>query len=442
MNLLRLSVLLLFLLPAGLCAQPAPKKVVPPEGTQAFSNLILHQLGLKPIKTLEELADKKPEETLIIVFGDTTVLDDIKKTVGSLEKFQGAILIASDRNDGDRLRGLNLHITGVVVTQDDLGYKGLRDCPMVLPPLNKKPHVVLQGVRQGLATNRPSVVQHLDSDFELLARYSIGCRLDGLPLPGAFLVGRERALVMGGHSVFMNMLLAQSDNDNFLFAQNCVRWLSGGKRKYALFVEEGRIVDKFDVGLTVMPQVPFPPTQVLNRLLRGLEDESFFNRLVGGLRGDRILRVLLIIVTLLLLLYGCKRLLGSRHRIEAAVPLLTPLPSPVPAVELTLPVQRQQALLKGGDFREPARELARFFFEELAQMPAHFHAGRDNLPRFSAGGGWMERRWLPKQIPYLWQLAYGEPARVSLRRFRRLPAILDRLTLAVRSGRLRFDFGI
>src|SRR5262249_30016394 len=204
-----------------------------------------------------------------------------------------------------------------------------------------------------IATNKPSYVQYRFSEFKLLAGFPEGCWSDrklNLEEVG-FLVGRDGALVMAGHSVFMNMLLGQPDNDNFTLARNCIRWLAEspqGKRKYALFVEEDRIVSQFDVGLTVPLPIRIPPTMVLNRVLRGLEDESFFNRLVDRfLHRDQILRTLLLLATLVLLVYGCKRLVGARHRIESAVPLLTPLPRPVPAVELTLPAKRQQALLHG-----------------------------------------------------------------------------------------------
>jgi hypothetical protein len=386
---------------------------------------------------------RDPQETLLIIFGDTSILDDIRKHAGSLEKFRrrgGSILIASDRDDRGRLQELGLRITGGVVTQDlEQAYKGIPECPRITRPLVDF-HSIFQGVTQGLATNRPSdVFQYRNSGFKLLASYSNGRRLDGnFGEDLAFLVGRDQVLVMASHTVFWNVLLAQPDNDNFVFAKNCVRWLAEsnqGKRKYALFVEDGRIVTQFDVGLTVSA-LPFPTTQVLNRLLRGLEDENIFNRLLDRIPRERILRTLLILATLVLLLYGCKSILWARHRIETAVPLLTPLPSPFPTVQLTLPASRQQALLKTGNFFEPARDLARFFFEDLAQLP---HGQPGNAPSFSVPGGWLERRRLNKQVHHLWQLAHGDPRRISKRQFRRLPAILDRLTLAVRTGRLKFE---
>jgi len=434
----RTFVLCSLLVPSTAWAQDSKKRIVSPEGTQAFRN-ILHQFDLQPIKTLEELAGKKPQETVLIVFGDTAILDDIRKQIGSLETFRkegGAVLIASDRDDHGRLKEWNLRITGGVVTEDkSKAYKGIEDCPRAV---GSQPNAdaVFQGISQGLATNKPSVVRFGQSDFNLLAHFPTSSKLDGVRFlwPGPFLVGKDRALVMGGHSVFMNVLLAQSDNSNLVFAQNCVRWLKDGKRQYALFVEDGRIADEFDVGLTVLPPMRMPPTQVLNRLLRGLEDENIFNRLLDRIPRDRFVRVVLLLVTLLLLIYGSKRLLGARHRIEAAVPLLTPLPSPVPAVEMSLAAQRQQALLRGGNLQEPARDLARFFFAELA--PVH-HPGGD-APAYSASGNWLERRWLARHIPHLWQLAYGDPGRISRRQFARLPAILDRLTQIFRAGRLHW----
>ncbi len=436
-----LPVLCCFLLPASVRSQPNKKMVVPLEGSQAFCN-ILHGFALKPIKSLEELAEKKPAETLLIVFGDTRILDDLRKHIGSLEKFRskgGAVLIASDRDDQGRLLEWRLRISGEVVSEKiGSGYKLIPLCPMIQPEFARD-HALFQGVTQGLATNKPSFIKYANSQFNRLAGFSEGCwsdRKTNLDEVG-FLLSRERALVMAGHTVFWNVLIPQPDNDNYIFAQNCVRWLSQGKKKYALFVEDGRIVSQFDVGLTV--PIPFP-TQAVNRLLRGLENENFFNRLLNRFFSrDQILRTILILVTLVLLLYGCKRLVTARHRIETAVPLLTPLPSPVAPAALTLSASRRQAILQGGDFREPARELSRFFFEELAQMPPLPHPFRGIAPpRFEVQGGWLQRRWLTKQVHDLWQLAHGDPARISKRQFNRLPAVLDRLTLAVRTGRLRF----
>jgi len=444
-----LLVLLFLVLSPTARSQEAEKKVVPLEGTQAFLQLILHQeFALTPLKSLQKLAEKKPEETMIIVFGDTAILDDVRKALGSLENFRrngGAVLIASDRNDRGRLEEWGLAISGEeVIEKITSAYKGIPSCPMILPP--KRTHAVFQGLRKGVATNKPSFVLYEESPFQLVAGFSPHCLVldKAFDLQKAgFLVARDGVLVMAGHSVFMNMLLGQLDNDNFKFARNCVSWLAEspqGKRKYALFVEDGRIASQFDVGLTVSLPMRFPPTMVLNRVLRGLEDESFFNRLVDRfLRGDQILRTVLLLGTMVLLVYGCKRLVGARHRIETAVPLLTPLPSPFPATELTLPAKRQQALLQGGNLWEPARELARFFFEELAQLPPLPHGSRGNSPPpLALSGGWLQRRWLNKQIHYLWQLAYGDHGWISKRRFRRLPAILDHLAMAVRSGRLRF----
>ena len=114
-----LPVLCCFLLPASVRSQPNKKMVVPLEGSQAFCN-ILHGFALKPIKSLEELAEKKPAETLLIVFGDTRILDDLRKHIGSLEKFRskgGAVLIASDRDDQGRLLEWRLRISGEVVSE-------------------------------------------------------------------------------------------------------------------------------------------------------------------------------------------------------------------------------------------------------------------------------------------------------------------------------------
>src|SRR5205085_11426993 len=37
---------------------------------------------------------------------------------------------------------------------------------------------------------------------------------------------RERVILIPGHGMFMNGLMVQTDNDNWEFSQNCIRWLN------------------------------------------------------------------------------------------------------------------------------------------------------------------------------------------------------------------------
>jgi len=52
------------------------------------------------------------------------------------------------------------------------------------------------------------------------------------------------------HSVFINAMLVQNDNQNAVFAYGCVDWLTeNGKRKHVLFINEGHLQSRFDTPL-------------------------------------------------------------------------------------------------------------------------------------------------------------------------------------------------
>src|SRR5262249_22227280 len=84
--------------------------------------------------------------------------------------------------------------------------------------------------------------------------------------------GGGRILVLADHSVFINsMLLPQRyPNDNLSFAFNCLDWLMLGpgdeKRKYVMFMEDGRIWQNDDYNL--MLQTLPTNTQELLEMLR------------------------------------------------------------------------------------------------------------------------------------------------------------------------------
>jgi hypothetical protein len=435
--------------PSPKSKQPAGKKFVPFRGSHAFRR-ILHSFELEPVAALADLVQLPPAETLIVVFGDNAVLQEIGERTGGLDRFKnagGAILIASDRDDQGRLRDWNLRITGQRVTEDfTSAYKHIVNCPMIEPPINQG-NPLFKDVSRGIATNSPSLIhspaglfEPLQSDLQLLAGFSKDCTIAKVFHVGgaAYIVGTagdERALVMAGHGVFMNGMMGQFDNDNLTFAHNCVRWLSetpGGKRKYALFVEEGEVVRKFDVELWVFP---LPPLRVLNGLLRGIEADNIHNRFVQSLiTRQQFWQGLLLLLSVMLVVYGMRRLWQARHGIEAGVPLVAMKTLAAPAAA-PLTLQRQQALLAGGNFWEAGRELARFFLAELAGLPPRRPAG---LPPFRVHGSpW--RRWLVgRRLKRVWQLAHDVPRSFSARALRRLPLTLDALAQDFREGRLNW----
>src|SRR5262249_20939689 len=115
--------------------------------------------------------------------------------------------------------------------------------------------------------------------------------------------GKGRVLVLADHSVFINEMMLQTDNDNISFTCNCMEWLRDGRRDRVLFIEEGTITANFNVPV-IEPPLP-PPGPWINQLVQGMEDENLFNRaILRRVTPGQIFRALLLALTGLLLLYG------------------------------------------------------------------------------------------------------------------------------------------
>lgn len=411
-------------------------KTVPFEGTQAFCH-ILNQFKLAPVPELSALKRLPPAETMLIVFGDNRILADI--ALDDFKKRGGAVLIASDRDDEGRLAVWKLRIDGEPVSESrSTAYKRIESCPLVRR-LDRS-HPLFRGLAGdfGLATNQPGRLLVPRRAVPVLAIFSGNCNVPGGDDVGGapFLVGSlagSRVVVMAGHSVFMNGMIAQPDNDNWTFAWNCVRWLSEGPqgpRKHAFFVEEGRVKQSFDVPLA-MPIPRLPAVQLLNGLLRGLEDENFFNRVLQRFVSRRQLwRSAMVMVTVVVLILAWRRLVKSRFRQDIHVPRAALEPAADFAESPPPMLQRQSALIESGNYWESGQALARFFFEEVGKL-----AAGSPLPAV-VGGSWWQRRTMTRQVRDLWQLAFGPAGYLSSRALARLPARLDRLASEIRQGRL------
>src|SRR5205823_5090731 len=97
---------------------------------------------------------------------------------------------------------------------------------------------------------------------------------------------QQPILLLPDHSLFINAMMLQGDNANFVFAQDTVRWLTGnGARKRVLFLDDGAVVDKFQVPLSEIPDptqlppehLPLPTVDVFNQILASWQDEDVFN---------------------------------------------------------------------------------------------------------------------------------------------------------------------
>jgi hypothetical protein len=420
----------------------AQAPTVPYDGTEVFCHL-LHQEGrLHPLRDLLAI---DPQQSLLIVFGDLGgLLTNEKLLPGGLEQYWrrgGNILLAGDVLEAPeraerRVLGLWQLRFAEWVRTPAAGYRGHASCPFIGMDRLARTHPLFAGMRQGLATNGPrSLRVSADSTLQVLAR---------LPTSGAAGVvarGAEpvyavaspeaaprqgRVLVIAGHGIFMNCMLVQRDCDNLLFASNCIRWLrespTGTPRPLALFIVDGKVIDRFDVSLAPpLPPIPLPGAALLDQLLADLEDEDFFRRWLASVPGliGRAIHGLVITATILLLLYGCKKLLTGRYHLETTEPL---------SVGLSVRgwAQRHEEMLARNSFAEPARSLAQAWFRERG------------IPDVMVGSFWQRRR-LRRQVREAWKLAQPDStARVSRRRFLALAQSLATLTAAFEAGQLRF----
>jgi hypothetical protein len=233
-------------------------------------------------------------------------------------------------------------------------------------------------------------------------------------------------------------MMLQSDNDNFAFAINAIRWLregpDGTTRTKVLFLVEGKIIDNFNMNLSLPPTMPMPPIKAVNRLLRGLENERFFHRILNELVPpairERLLQILLGVVTFVLLLYGAKKFMEGRYQLETAVPRMVgpqvALGPRAPQIE-----QRHHALFRQADLGREARMLSQAWLRQEfgieIERPAEFHV---------QGFFWGRGR-LCRQAEFVLTLAQSaSPIPMTRREFARLLRTLPRLSGEIRAGRL------
>src|SRR5205085_1935806 len=118
------------------------------------------------------------------------------------------------------------------------------------------------------------------------------------------------------------------DIDNFFFADNCLRWLLRGPddapRTHVLFVVDGQVTRSFDVSLKPpLPPIPLPTVQLVNQLVSGVEREGLvFRILQDHVDVRRVAGITSIGLTILLMVYGIKKLTEQRYHAETRSVLL------------------------------------------------------------------------------------------------------------------------
>jgi hypothetical protein len=376
---------------------------------QGFS-LLLHHFKIKPVASIEALGQVDPRETILIVFGDPAPLSRMPWSVGEFVEKGGAVLVASDRPTGQLLRDFEVEVAGDIVHQNlvKTAYKELKDCPIVTPA--DREHPLFDRVNR-LATINPSqlVPQGRILYLSKLALFPNGCVSNklGAPRGSPFIMGsdaasKHRVLVIGGHSVFMNVLMAQGELDNFTFAVNAIRWLGQqGRRKQCLFVIDGSVAENYNVPLG---GIPVPTVKLVNQFLHRMEQERLFDRIAQAFfPRSLVLSGLYLGTTLFLAIYIFWRVWAKRHEIPREAPLLSAkVAQNVP--NKTVMAFRQQALLDEDNLWDVARSLARQCFERRG------HGGQCR-PVVRAHGVARKRRECQRSVLALWKLAFGPPRR-------------------------------
>ncbi|MCI0460523.1 MAG: hypothetical protein L0Z62_26515 [Gemmataceae bacterium] len=431
-----------------------PRTTVPFEGSHAFRH-ILKVNNLTSVRQIADLAQLDPRETLVVVFGDLAPITEVARHTGGLDNFRargGALLIATDRRDGFPLGAREwgasrLGVLGLVVRGRGVravaarAYQNDERCPIVTD-WAEPGHPIFRGLTTGIATNNPSSLRLLGQEPPLtaLARFSPGCQegrfdvsgepfIAGTPHPprppvggGQGGGGPGRVLVIAGHGTFMNGMMLRLDTDNIDFTCNCIRWLTeDGRRKHVLFIEEGLVMTNLDISWDRFPGLS---PRVISLILRAAEKANIPNQLVlENVGRERILRWLLVGLTVLLAVYGLYRLVRAHHRGEPAPPAVA---ARVAQGEADVPVlfRRRVAVLAEGNYWEAARDLARQCFEGEGPRP-------EAPPKVLRGG-----RRLRRGIEWLWRLAYGKAEPVSARRLEALAALAIEVRAALADGSL------
>jgi hypothetical protein len=445
--------LVLFLLPLK---TPAQNSRVPFEiGNHAF-RIVLHESGFKEsIKDINDLNS----DTILIVLGDTHILDEIP---GGLESFLnegGAVLVATDRPNHDQLKkffGVDFQ-NGYVFAPPELAYRNQHQaCPRVNPlPVNDIP--IFRNLSD-VYTNKPAYFLNRSDKLTILATFSDRCWVNlgrnpsegmvKLRQPAVFAaagsIGKGRAIVLSDHSVFINEMMFPTDNDNFDFAIQCIRWLKDGKRTNVLFLDEGYPVTDFEVP-NIIPDIPLPEVTKVNQILAKLEQENLFNNLILGNDPDRrmgdIIRVLTIVITTAIIGLGCYRFLHARHRQEPGEGLFSDkLAQQTPVSDLL--TQRHLDMVKSDNFWEAAHHLARDWFQTV--KPGIFDTmdgtwrPKNSVPRFRVDAGWWRRWSWEGKVNSAWRLAAGTPRKMRAVEFARFVTQMDEIRAAQVRGIISF----
>jgi hypothetical protein len=430
------------------------------DGTDLF-RAVLSQSGVKALSAADALRDS-PRDKVLIVFGDTFPIEGMIRS-GELQHFLGnggSVCVATDRDTSDAFfESTGVKISGEIVParhRSESYRRRMADCPIVVDHFgDAKRHAIFAAVPtpSNVATNRPSFILANEPPFRRLldptlpvawlpVKYPYRTKFGDLETPMMLAVAntdkRNHLLVIADHSIFINDMLSQPDNDNIAFAYGVVRWLTDdGRRKEVLFIDDGVVQTEFNVALNVPPP-KFPPLEALiplaDEAIVAVEKDNLINQaLLEAVGGPwTIFRTLAFLLTLGLLFLGLYRFIQARHRPEVRPPSGPPgaADSGLSSVE-----RRNREVIAQGNLAEAARELAHQAFAAVGLDPA---AGTPP-PTVTVADRLPFRRWgRAREVRRLWNLAVRGPrGRVSPAALRRLDAGVHDLLSSVATGRVR-----
>jgi hypothetical protein len=429
--------------------------ITPDPGTKAFRS-ILAGAGLLPIENYDDLLIESNKKVLII-FGDITEARHRLFSNGVFAQFLkngGAVLIATDdATETDTRPSLKVWVDGPLLEggNNTTCYRREVHCPFLQKPAASAYELPNQPELGRVATNNPSRL-HSEPGAQLLyiadlpndsrrvqIEHGIPMPIGRQQLPIHFAAGRElgraRFIVMADHSLFINTMLLQPDNENFEFASATVKWLTeNGKRNKALFLDDGNIRTSFELfPLNIDDRLPHPDILMpaVDQMIIDLEKDNAFNRAIHRFASpQQIFRTFLLLLTVGLAAWGLYRITAGRLRLSTTTERLPDrvetLADPATASERRLRDRSQ------GDVSPLATELARQFFDENS-----IDVGSLVQPEASASSLLARRHWRRK-VTWLWSVAQAEhPSPWPAERLPHLVQELDAARSAIAAGQLQ-----
>jgi hypothetical protein len=497
-----LLILVVMWLPGGALADEVQQVGVPAGGTELFRAL-LDRSGLKPVTRDEYNRMVRFDDLIVIVLGDPEVERnrlfqiDPRHIIERALSNGGAVLVATDtdlalgfafRPNGQAsasIVGIRVECLNTKATLENR-----RNCPFVVPIPPQDPRLgdlvptttalgkLFHGDEQSglrplrrVATNHPAAIHVTDfvGHFRFpLARYPRNCvisRDDGqqflLPDTALFAIGGfgpeddnftpYNYLALADHSVFINQMLLEPNTDNLELTYRVIDYLRkpnplnprDSTRKRCLFIENGRIVERFDeLRQAFKQQMPLPQVNLWaiqdklvdlgNAIIDDVQNRDVPNKLVvGGFGLPGILRFLVLLLTLIALWFILQRMFASRKPTDLPPALKVPSASTGPPGVFD---RRQRELLRRNNLYEPVRDLLRDFFTRatIGGEPG------PKPPKLHISNSVRKPESLRTAIHDFWKLAFGPPTVVTIKRWREMEPYFERLQQAHADGQWWF----